>query len=140
MVRALYIDSSAAVKLGAAETESPALSDFFGKIASEHGTVHLVSSELIVVEVFRALRRALPDGTMRAREVCNKINTKPINSEMIRFAAFLEPSPLRSLDAIHLATALSLGESIQSVVTYDERMILACGQLGLDATSPGNGD
>lgn len=140
MVRAFYIDSSAAVKLGAVERETPALRDFFGQIASEHETVHLVSSELIVVEVFRALKRALPDGAMRAREVCNKIITKPINSEMIRFAAFLEPSPLRSLDAIHLATALSLGESIQSVVTYDERMISTCGQLGLATASPGSGD
>ena len=140
MVRALYIDSSAAVKLGAAERETPALRDFFGQIASEHGTVHLVSSELIVVEVFRALRRALPDGAMRAREVCNRISTKPINSEMIRFAAFLEPSPLRSLDAVHLATALSLGESIQSVVTYDERMISTCRQLGLATASPSSGD
>jgi len=81
----------------------------------------------------------MPDGALRARVVCDKIATKSITPDVIRFASVMEPSPLRGLDAIHLATAVSLGPSIQSVITFDDRMIEACTQLGLEAVSPGKG-
>jgi predicted nucleic acid-binding protein len=139
MVRAFYVDASAAVKLGTFEDETPALKEFLARTGNESGSLQLVSSELLVVEVFRALRRVMPDGALRARVVCDKIATKSITPDVIRFASVMEPSPLRGLDAIHLATAVSLGPSIQSVITFDDRMIEACTQLGLEAVSPGKG-
>ena len=59
-----------------------------------------------------------------------------IDDRVLDAAGVLDPAIVRTLDAIHLATALALGDDVEAVVTYDERMIAGCGTLGLPATSP----
>jgi uncharacterized protein len=59
-----------------------------------------------------------------------------VNKRILDAAAVLRPSELRSLDAIHLATALALGSDLAHIVTYDERMLAAAHELGLRTAAP----
>jgi predicted nucleic acid-binding protein len=61
----------------------------------------------------------------------------PLSADVRALASELQPPSLRSLNAIHLATGLSVGDRLQRLYTYDERMALAAREVGLDAHSPG---
>jgi predicted nucleic acid-binding protein len=114
----LYLDSSALVKLVVLEPESAALREFLGTHALR------LSSALAEVEVPRALRRAgygAAEGR-RASDVLARIALIEVDRQVLRRAAALAPPGLRSLDAIHLATALSLGQDLAGIVTYDQRL------------------
>jgi uncharacterized protein len=126
----VYLDSSAFVKLVLAEPETPAL------LASLEGAPRLVASEILEVEVLRATRRAGGD-TGAAREQLAAVRLLPLGGEIRTRACALDPPSVRSLDAIHLATALSLGGRLDSLYTYDERMQLAAREAGLDVRAPG---
>src|SRR4051794_5246450 len=104
----LYMDSSALVKLVLPEAESRAL------VAALEAWPARVSSELAGVEVIRAARRASPEPAVerRAEEVMAGIHLLKIDGDVLERAARLEPRTLRSLDAIHLASVLSLGEEL----------------------------
>ena len=122
----VYLDSSALLKLVVLEPESAVLREFLRTYASR------IASTLAEVEVPRALRRAgygAAEGR-RAREVVARIALVDVDRRILRGAAALGPPSLRSLDAIHLATALSLGEDLAGIVTYDRR--LAHAALGAD--------
>jgi predicted nucleic acid-binding protein len=125
-----YADSSALVKLVLAEQESAALRDALLEFDA------VVSSELAVVEVGRATRRA---GGARAGErgavVLDAVALLRLDRMVLDRAAALAPSTLRSLDAIHLATALELGGPVR-FVAYDERLLEAATMLGLATASP----
>ena len=84
----------------------------------------------------RAARRARVRATW-ASAVLDGIAAVPIDDGILRDAAVLAPASLRTLDAIHLASARSLGEDIDAVVTYDERIIDAAASLALTVRSPG---
>jgi predicted nucleic acid-binding protein len=114
----LYLDSSALVKLVVLEPESAALRAFLPRYGAR------LSSALADVEVPRALRRAGYGSAeqRRASEVLARIALVDLDRPLLRAAAALTPSSLRSLDAIHLATALSLGHDLAGVVTYDRRL------------------
>ena len=75
----------------------------------------------------------------RAREVLEGIALVPIDDGIIRDAAGLGPVGLRPLDAIHIATALSLGEDVARLVTYDERLAKAAAIAGIEVVAPGTG-
>ena len=114
----VYLDSSALVKLVVLEPESTALREFLSAHALR------MSSALVEVEVPRALRRAgygAAEGR-RATEVLARIALVDVDRRILRSAAALAPPGLRSLDAIHLATALSLGQDLAGIVTYDQRL------------------
>lgn len=124
-----YLDSSAAVKLVAAEPESGALRAWL------RGRV-LISSALLRVEVIRSVR---PDGSEaleRAARLMRRFEFVRIGRLVLGRAASLEPLQLRTLDAIHLATAELMTRSRYTVVSYDERMVRAADQLGLRVASP----
>lgn len=129
--RATYLDSSAIVKLVVREPESAALRRFLRR----RGT--LVSSALARTEVVRALLPIGPNAVRRAQEVLNRVELARVNDRVLHAAGALLPHELRSLDAIHLATAQQLGVDLGSVVTYDERMAEAAHALGLTVASPG---
>jgi uncharacterized protein len=114
----VYLDSSAIVKLIVPEPESSAL---FHWLATRP---ERISSGVARVEVIRALRRSglFRISRRRAIAVLERIALLPIDLPILETAAELEPSDLRSLDAIHLATAMSLGADLAGVVTYDERL------------------
>ena len=124
-----YVDASAFVKLVVPERESHALA------AATHAW-QFASSVLLEVEAVRAVRRRLPDRAAAVRNLLRDVELVELGAE-IRLAAATVPDPhLRSLDAIHLATALSLGEHCATVFTYDDRLISAARAHGLTVTVP----
>ena len=100
------------------------------------GDPHQITSAIVEVEVLRAVRRAVPELLAHAQDVVSQIAVLEV-SELIRArAARLEPTTLRSLDAIHLATALEVGDDLDGLVTYDVRMAQAAENLGLRVLAP----
>jgi uncharacterized protein len=124
-----YLDSSALVKLVVREPESEALSRAVSELATQ------TSSELAVVEVGRRARRHGPGPFERARSVMGNTTLRPLDRATLDHAAALEPAGLRSLDAIHLATALSL-EGVDLFISYDDRLNEAAARAGLRVESP----
>jgi predicted nucleic acid-binding protein len=129
-MRATYLDSSAVVKLAVAEPESGALRAYLRRRRP------LVSSALARTEVLRALLPAGETALSRGRDVLRRLDLIRVNDRVLDAAGILEPAQVRSLDAIHLATAQLLGEDLGQVVTYDDRMADAARQLGLKTASP----
>ena len=127
----LYLDSSAIVKLVSPEPESPVLVDVVREDPS------LVASELGWTEVVRAVRRA-GGSTDRAEAVLQGVALIPIDGGIIQAAAELDPPNLRTLDAIHLATALSVGDDLTRLISYDDRLIRAAAAAGIQVASPGS--
>ncbi|MBI2710008.1 MAG: type II toxin-antitoxin system VapC family toxin [Actinobacteria bacterium] len=125
-----YLDSSAIVKLAVTEPESAALRRHLRRRRP------LVSSALARTEVLRALMVAGPAAVTSGRAVLADIDLARVNDRVLNAAGTLLPTELRSLDAIHLATVLRLGNSVQQLVTYDERMADAARSLGLRIASP----
>ena len=128
----LYLDSSAIVKLVIREPETDDLQ------RSVRADPSLVSSSLAWVEVVRGVRRA--GGRLaRAREVLERVALVPVDDGIVREAADLKPAGLRALDAIHLATALSLADDIERLITYDARLAEAAVVAGVLVGAPGAG-
>ena len=127
----LYLDSSAIVKLVLPEPESLGLRDFLA------GDDDHVSSALARVEVLRTVRRVdSAENTLRdAEQVLERVSFVDLNEPLLADAASLKPPSLRSLDAIHLATALSL-DGLDALVTYDRRLRDAATDAGLTVASP----
>lgn len=122
-----YLDSSALVKLIAAEPESNALRDFVGESRA-------VSSQIAVVEVTRAARRYGVER--RGFALLEELDLVPIESSVLDAAAVADPDTLSSLDALHLASALAHRERIDSFVAYDARLAAAARASGLEVASP----
>ena len=129
----IYLDSSALLKLVVSEPESAALAAWLA-VQSE---APVVSSELAKVEVLRACRRIAPLALPGARELLSGVDLVPLRGAVIEAAAELEGSALRSLDALHLASALAIKASLDAFVGYDTRLQSAAAAAGLPTTSPG---
>ena len=84
----------------------------------------------------RALLPAGDDAVARGRSVLQRIDLVRVNDRILNAAGVLRPPELRSLDAIHLATAQQLGDELRALVTYDERMITAAKELGYRVVQP----
>lgn len=128
---AFYLDTSALVKLVVAEPETPALHAW----ATGPGLV-LVSSDLARTELTRAVRRVAPDLVIAAREVLDTLTLLKVGTAVFDAAARLGPDALRTLDAVHLAAALALGDDLEAVVTYDGRLAEACRLNGVAVLAP----
>jgi predicted nucleic acid-binding protein len=127
-----YIDSSALLKLIVREDETAALE---ADLAGRDG---LVTSTLAVVECRRAVRRGGPKRLLQqAEEVFEIVYLVDMTRPILERAAALEPALVRSLDAIHVATALSVGDPGLEVLTYDDRMAEAAQAGGLRVLQPG---
>ena len=127
----LYLDSSAIVKLVAREPETPAL------VEAVRLDPAVISSALAWTEVVRAVRRTR-GRVSRAREVLEGVALVPIDDAILRGAGDLSPAVLRTLDAIHLATALTVAGDISALVTYDDRLAEAAVAAGIAVTAPGS--
>ena len=128
----VYLDSSAMLKLVVREAETPVLEAY---LADCDG---LVASRLAVLECRRAARRASHARLLqRVDEVLDAICLLEITPAILDEAAIVEPPILRSLDAIHLATALSVGDQQLEMITYDARLADAARASGLAVTQPG---
>jgi predicted nucleic acid-binding protein len=127
---ATYLDSSAIVKLVVEEPESAALRRFLRRRRP------LVSSGLARAEVLRALLLEGAAGAARGHAVLARIDLIRVNDRVLNAAGALLPADLRSLDAIHIATAGQLGKDLGYLVTYDERLADAARQLGMKPARP----
>jgi len=128
---AFYLDTSAAVKLVMAEPDSPAMARW----AAVHES-QVIASDLLRTELLRATRRAAPDRVQRARSVLDALTLLSLTSATFERAAILDPQQLRSLDALHIAVALELGDELDGIVTYDERMAAAASSYGIGVIMP----
>jgi uncharacterized protein len=132
----IYLDSSALVKLVRTESESAALVSWINARPEET----LVASALVEVEVPRALRASQPGVLGGVAAVLGRLHRIEINAA-VRATAGAYPNPrLRSLDAIHLASAdllVASGKTVIAFVTYDKRLAEAAGQAGFSAVAPG---
>jgi predicted nucleic acid-binding protein len=124
-----YLDSSAIVKLVVEEPESVSLELLLEGSAS-------ITCDLAVTEVIRAARRSPTTPVARANEVLGALSIITLDAASHRAAGLVGPDDLRSLDAIHLAAALELGDDLAGMVTYDERMADAARAVGLRVLAP----
>jgi predicted nucleic acid-binding protein len=128
----IYLDTSAFVKLIRGERETPALQAFL----SDRPAGPLVSSALLVVETRRAILREAPDQLTRADLLLTRIDQVEVTRSVLEAASRLPDPALRSLDAIHLATALQLGGDLEALVTYDSRLAAAAARQKLPVVTP----
>ena len=126
----VYLDSSALVKLVVAEPESSVLRR---ELRKEHGRA---SCALARVEVVRAVRPHGAAAVARARQLLRRLDLVQLDGELLDDAATLDGGVLRSLDAIHLAAAQTLGDELSMIITYDERMTAAARLMGLTVSAP----
>ncbi len=131
----LYLDSSALVKLIRAGAETRALREHLDG-------VDLISSSLVLTELPRAIRRAhsldpdLPLDALidRAGDVIDACALVPLDDDLLSLAGALDEPNLRSLDAIHVASATAV--AVDEFVSYDDRRRTAAGLAGLRTTAP----
>jgi uncharacterized protein len=128
----IYLDTSAAAKLIQSEAESPALAMFL----TERVGSPLVSSALLYPELVRAVSRHRPDLAGRAVALLQRVMTVPLAHDIVTAAATIGTPVLRTLDALHLATAAAIGTEIQAFVTYDKRLADAATGIGLTVACP----
>lgn len=126
-----YLDTSAFLKLVVDEEHSDELRAFVAR--SDHSPF---ASELLRTEGLRAARRHSPAALLRARSIMDAVTLVGVTPTICERAAELDPSILRTLDAIHLATALALADQLESVITYDERLAHACSVHGVPVIAP----
>jgi uncharacterized protein len=128
---ATYVDSSALVKLVVSEAESDALRLYLDAAGP------LASSVLATVEVARAAGRVAPASEAAVAAVLDGLAIIGLDERIAARAATLGPSNLRTLDAIHLATALEFAGELAAFVCYDERLSAAASGLGMAVVAPG---
>ena len=136
----VYFDSSALIKRSVQEAESDAVEAAFDRYVAQDAVI--ISSSLAWVEVSRALRTRLESGSYGEGEIHDAVEgalagvaERLITEEVIGLARRVVPPLLRTLDAIHVATAIVL--DVDEVVVYDDRLIDACRSNGLTTAMPG---
>ena len=128
---AFYLDTSAAVKLVVSEPGSRAMAAWAATNADA-----VVSSDLLRTELLRATRRGAPEQMSRARAVLDAVILLRLPAETFERAGELDSMLLGSLDALHLAAALELGDELDGIVTYDDRLAEASVHRGIAVIGP----
>ncbi len=128
--RVVYLDSSAIVKLAVEEPESTALRSYLRRRRP------WVSSALARAELGRALLPLGEAALRRGRDVLSHLELIRINDRILAAAGSMLPAEVRTLDAIHLATAQQLETDLARLVTYDERMSVAAQAIGCSVVAP----
>ena len=126
-----YCDSSALTKLLKPERDSQELVQLF------EGNASLIGSALLRTELVRAMNRYLPQYAAGIYRVLERVDLIPVDVGVLDAAGRMSPPSLRSLDAIHLASALTIREELEAFVAYDVRLLEAASALGLPVASPG---
>jgi uncharacterized protein len=129
----IYLDSSALLKLVIEESESAGLERWI----LERAGIPAVSSELAKIEVIRACRRVNAEALPEARMMIAGIDLIPLTGDVVDQAAEVGNPLLRSMDAIHLVSALSIRADLSAFVAYDHRLIEAASAAGLMPHHPG---
>jgi len=128
----LYLDTSALVKLVVSEPESSSLSEYLDKFPSDSSfTAALTRTELV-----RAVARRGPvEAVQHARRLLNRLDAIALSGRLLDTAATMMPPGLRTLDAIHLAAAMSAPD-LRALVTYDDRLADAAASNGIAVVAP----
>jgi predicted nucleic acid-binding protein len=127
----VYLDSSALIKLVFEEPETSSLGEFLRAWPTR------ASSSLASVEVLRTAQLVDDDDVTRhARHLLGRVHLIRPDDGLLASAARLQPTSLRALDAIHLATAVSLGHELAGMVVYDRRLAAAARHAGLTVWAP----
>ena len=126
---AVYVDTSALVKLIRLEAETAALRDYLG------GHPDLVASVVASIELARSVRRA-GEGEELLEPVLHGLILVSLTNAIVERAKTLGPPGLRTLDAIHVATALEIGPELEALVTYDNRLAEAAELEGITIARP----
>jgi uncharacterized protein len=127
-----YADTSAVIKLLVEEINSRAFADFY----DAHADDEWVSSSLLRIEIARAVMRAKPALLPDARDLLSAFSYVAMDDEIVDLAMNEPDRNLRSLDAIHLAAARILAPELESLVTYDDRLVKAASDAGISTVSP----
>jgi uncharacterized protein len=127
-----YADTSAVVKLLAEETNSQAFADFY----DTHAEHEWVSSTLLRIELARVVLRARPALLQEARDLLAAFTYVAIDDDVVESAMNETDRTLRSLDVIHLTTARILAPELEAFVTYDDRLVRAASEAGINTVSP----
>ena len=125
----IYVDTSALTKLLVAEAESVAMRELAG--------TPMITSALTAAELRRAVRRRAPSLAVDVEHVLERLTTVAIDAQLLRAAGAVGPVELKTLDAIHLATAMAVRDDITAFVAYDERLLDAARLAGIPTLSPG---
>jgi predicted nucleic acid-binding protein len=125
-----YLDTSAFVKQLTREPESDALRKWLD------ASPEVVSSDLLRTEARRTVLGASSELRRRCEEMLAAITLIRLTPELFDVAGNLGPRGMRSLDALHLAAALALGEELAGIVAYDRRLLAAAAYLGIATESP----
>ena len=128
----IYLDTSALLKLVLAEDHSDSLRAYLQRHRSEQ----LVSSVLLTVETRRAVQREAPAELPRVDLMLARVGQIGLGHAVVESASRFPEPALRSLEAVHLATALLLGDEVSAFVAYDKRLLSAADAYGLPATAP----
>lgn len=136
----VYVDSSALIKKSVEEAESDALEAALDRYVADDAVI--VSSSLAWIEISRALRTRRVSGPHDEGEVRDAVEValsgvaeRLITGDVVGLARRVAPPLLRTLDAIHLASAILL--DVDVVVAYDARLVEACRHNGLTTVRPG---
>lgn len=129
----IYLDSSALLKLAREEAETAALGEWLAARPEQP----VVTSELGRVEVLRAARRAGSEVLTEARAVLGDLNLIPLDRVAQDVACDIGDPLLRTLDALHLASAVLVRDDLTAFVAYDHRLATAAQVAGLPTTTPG---
>ncbi|MFZ1381194.1 MAG: type II toxin-antitoxin system VapC family toxin [Scrofimicrobium sp.] len=127
-----YIDTSALAKLVITEAESALLEEWL-----DHHRPILISSPITSTEIMRAVNKRNAESLMLVSRVLKGVTFVPLVPEILRIAGVIRPVELRSIDAIHVATAIRSGDDVRSIITYDKRMAEAARLSGFKVVSPG---
>ena len=128
----IAFDTSALVKLVLDEPESDGLADWLTARPDEPWA----ASDLCRLELVRAVARSTPAAVGTAREVLAALDLVPLSRSLLSEAAALPPPSLRSLDAVHLAAAATLGPELTAFVVYDDRLADAAAQAERPVARP----
>lgn len=129
---AYYMDTSALVKLVSREPESTELLQWATSVDSP-----LVTCDLARTELMRAVRRLDSGLAVAARTVLDSLTILKLSTSLFESAIRIEPVEVRSLDALHLAAALALGDELEAIVVYDKWLADAAVRYGIAVVSPG---
>lgn len=135
-MKAIYLDTSAALKQVRHEEHSGSLVDYLVRSAGEG--IAITSSALLDVELARFAVREGLDHAEYIAPVLGPVARRQISRRVVRDAAAIDIH-IRSLDAIHVATAAALGEDLVAIVTYDKQMVRVAAHLDLPVVRPGEG-
>jgi predicted nucleic acid-binding protein len=127
-----YADTSAVIKLLVEERDSKAFAAFY----DAHADAEWVSSALLRIELTRAVGRAVPALLPEARDLLLAFSCVAMDDDVVEGAVNEPDRGLRSLDAIHLATARILAPELDALIGYDDRLLRAAADAGLATLSP----